>query len=79
MKCRVLPPAVFQPAGAEGSAPGGSEGAVEACLKMSRVLQQVAELQQKLQAAQEEVKQLKNAASAALPLPSAQSSPRCAC
>ena len=31
MKCRGLPPAIFQPAGAKASAPGGSEGAVEPC------------------------------------------------
>ena len=34
-KCRWLPPAVLQPAGAEGSTPWGSEGAVEPCLQSS--------------------------------------------
>ena len=40
MKCRGLPPAVFQSAGAKGSAPGGSEGAVEPCQRHSVLVQQ---------------------------------------
>ena len=35
MKCRGLPPAVFWPAGAEGSAPEGFEGIVEPCMGTS--------------------------------------------